>query len=219
MPPGNLLAGLRGLAGLLPQRAPALPGAAGRAGRHRWRIRAATAAHSFQQEESGGSRACSGEAGSGKRCWTASAQPSGGTASSSAARASSLSPASDKHAGHLELARGALAMAGEPFQLGWRERRRRRLRGFVRPQGPDGAGGPGQQAGVDQALQGLVGRTVNHFEPHGGQRVRLAGAEVLRVQGAKLLAVLRGIALDHDVEDRMRARHSDSAPRSGAARR
>ncbi len=95
-------------------------------------------------------------------------------------------------------------MSGQLFQLGSGERRRGGFGGFGRPQRTAGAGGPGQQTGVNQPLQRLVGRAVNDFQAHGRQRVPLAGAEVFLVQGAKLLAVLGGIALDHDVQDRVR---------------
>jgi hypothetical protein len=53
-------------------------------------------------------------------------------------------------------------------------------------------------------LQGFVGGAVDHFQAHGGQWVPLARAEVFSVQSVELLPVLRGIALNHDVKDRVR---------------
>ena len=130
-----------------------------------------------------------------------------------------VQPGIAEDAGHLELAGGKLAVGGELLQFGGGERRRRGFGGFGRPEGAAGASGLGEQAGVNEPLQRLVGRAVNHFQAHGGQRVPLARAEVFLVQGVELLAVLRGVALDHDVKHRMRARRSGSAPRSGARRR
>ena len=110
-------------------------------------------------------------------------------------------PGVAENAGHLELAGGALTVGGEFFQFGSGERRRRGFSGVGGPEGAGGAGGLRQQAGVNEPLQGLVGRAVDHFQAHGSERVPLARAEVFLVQRAELLAVLRGIALDDEVKD------------------
>ena len=74
--------------------------------------------------------------------------------------------------------------------------------GFARPERSSGTRGLGDQAGIDQPLQRLVRGALDDFQTHRRKWIRLA--EVFLVQRAEFLAPLGGIAVHHQVKNRMR---------------
>ena len=160
---------------------------------------------SLQHSDSGGSSASLSSAGSGRRFSTARARVRHSAASNKWARVSLT-----KLAGPSTRARRKEWFAFSRWAAArWRSSTESGGGAAVAPasrkERPAGPGRGGDQPGGDQALQGFVGRAVDDFELHRGQRIGLAGAKVFLVQGREFFPPLRGVAVDDEVQHRVRA--------------